>query len=195
MHPRPVASRLALLVLLALPGLAGCPCNDAIAPWIEIGEGSEGFAALEDGDVLAVERGSQGGQHVWASVRGDGLHPGSPDISEGLRNDDLPWIEFALIGPDGVYSNENLLRQPLQPLPEGGYGFLERRVPFRYWSVLPDDWAEIPRAQREDEIEAMEFLLRVSIDDACGDELEDSRMVHIVFPESSEAPGRGEESR
>ncbi|MCO4772515.1 MAG: hypothetical protein KDA24_20955, partial [Deltaproteobacteria bacterium] len=130
---------------------------------------------------LGVERGSQGGQHVWVSLQGDGMHPGSRDVSEGLRNDDLPWISFELESIEGLHSQENLLRQPLQEVGDG-WGFLERRVPFRHWPVLPDDWADIPREEREEEMEGMDFTLRARVEDACGDVLEDERIVRIQFP-------------
>ncbi|MCO4772908.1 MAG: hypothetical protein KDA24_22945, partial [Deltaproteobacteria bacterium] len=90
-HPLLLA---ALLMFLA--GCPGDPCADEVSGWIEVGEGTVGFKPIEDGAVLGVERGSQGGQHVWVSLQGDGMHPGSRDVSEGLRNDDLPWISFEL---------------------------------------------------------------------------------------------------
>ena len=173
---------LAALVTGLFAGCSSDPCTDDVSPTLELGEGIDGFRPIVDGDVLVVERGSQGGQHVWISVRGDGMHPGSQDVSEGLRKDDLPWISFALTGPDGVYSNENLLRQPLQPLDDDGWGFLDRRVSFRYWSVLPDNWADITREQREMELEAMEFVVSGTVEDACGDVLTAERVVGIAFP-------------
>ena len=73
-----------LLVLVV--SLSGCPsgdpCADDMAGWIEVGDGFDGFEPIEDGVVLAIEYGSQGGQHVWASIRGNGMHPGSRDVSE-----------------------------------------------------------------------------------------------------------------
>ena len=175
------------LVLVLAAGMSGCPsgdpCADDVAGWIEVGDGFDAFESIEDGAVLAVEYGSQGGQHVWASIRGDGMHPGSRDVSEGLRKDNLPWISFELDGPDGMYSNDNELRQPLQEV-EGGWGFLERRISFRFWSTLPDDWDEIPREVRIAELEGMDFVLRGRVEDACGDVLEDERIVRLDFPDS-----------
>ena len=88
------------LVLVLAVGMSGCPsgdpCADDVAGWIEIGDGFDAFESIEDGAVLVAEYGSQGGQHVWASIRGDGMHPGSRDVSEGLRKDNLPWISFEL---------------------------------------------------------------------------------------------------
>jgi len=174
----------ALLTLcpLLLSTLVGCPCADWEPGWIEVGDGFGGFTAIADGAVLDVERGSQGGQHVYAGLIGEGMHPGSRDVSEGLRNDDLPWISFELEAADGRYSNDNELRQPLDDLGDGQWGILERRVSFRYWSVLPDNWTEIPREQREAELEAMDFTLRAQVDDACGDVLVDERTIRIAFP-------------
>lgn len=180
-----------LLVLSALAlSLSGCsdPCADDVAPWIEVGDGTHGFTSIEDGAVLAVERGSQGGQHVWAAVLAGGLHPGSPDITEGLRNDDLPWIEFQLESAEGVHSNENLLRRPLDPIGDH-HGLETRQVPFRHWPVLPDDWAEQDIGEREAHLETVDFTLRVIIDDACGDTLTDERTVRLDFPAREEETG------
>jgi hypothetical protein len=170
------------IVMLIFSGCPGDPCTDDLSPTLVLGGGIEGFRAIEDGDILPVERGSQGGQHIWLSIIGDGMHPGSQDVSEGLRKDDLPWISFEMHAPDGTYSNDNLLRQPLQEIADGGWGFLERRVSFRYWSVLPDDWTEIPREQREAELEAMDFVVSGTIEDACGDVITAHRIVGIAFP-------------
>ena len=176
---------LALLPLLA--GLvAGCPadpCGDDIDPWMEVGDGTGGFHSLDDGDVLTVERGSQGGQHIWAGFLARGLHPGSEDISEGLANDDLPWIEFQLESVEGVHSNDNLLRRPLTRM-EGDepYGLVDRQVQFRHWVVLPDDWADKDMGEVEDGLEEVDFVLRAIIEDACGDTITDEVTVRLDFP-------------
>ncbi len=179
---RPLVRPVVLALLLALVGCSSDPCADGVVPWIEIGEGWTGFADLADGATLQVERGSQGGQHVWLSLRGDGMHPGSRDLSEGLAKDDLPWISFEIESDEGIHSNENLLRQPLDEGDEG-WEFVERRISFRHWVVLPDDWADIPRSEREAEMEAMEFVVRARVEDACGDTLEDERTVFLTFPD------------
>lgn len=173
-----------ILLVPVLPGADGCSAGDPCGEegFIEL-RTPDGLEPLGDPETLEAERGSQGGQHVWVSVVGSGIHPGSADYTEGLRNDDLPWVEFVLEGPDGVYSNQNRLRQPLQRLPDDEVGLLERQIPFRYWSTLPDDWQEIPREEREAEMEATPFTLRVTLDDACGVHYEASTEVFLLFPD------------
>ena len=176
-----------LPALLLLTGCGPDPCADDAAGWIEVGDGADGFLSIQDGAVLPVERGSQGGQHVWAALLAGGLHPGSEDISEGLKNDDLPWISFELQSAEGIHSNENLMRRPLDRMGDDGlYGLDTRQVPFRHWPVLPSDWAETDISEREALMETFDFTLRATVDDACGDTLTDSVTVRLVFPPREE---------
>ena len=178
------------LVLLALPLFtAGCAddfCGDDLAPLLEVGDGTHGFLSIDDGAVLQVERGSQGGQHIWAGLVASGLHPGSEDISEGLRNDDLPWIRFELESVEGVHSNENLQRRPLDRYDDGSFGLETRQVPFRHWPVLPDDWAEQDIGDREAFMESLDFVLRATVEDACDDTVTDEVTVRLAFPPREE---------
>ncbi len=183
-------SRLPLPLALCAALLSGCAtdyCGDDVASWIEVGashgDGDAVFVPITDGAVLAVERGSQGGQHVWAALRARGLDPGSEDISEGLANDDLPWVEFQLESDEGVHSSDNLLRRPLDRTdgPEP-YGLMDRQVQFRHWVSLPPDWADQDMGEVEAALEEVDFTLRVILEDACGDTLTDEVIVRLDFP-------------
>ncbi len=179
-------SRLLVVLSLCVGLVSGCEtdyCGDDVAPTLEVGDGTDGFASIEDGDVLLVERGSQGGQHIWAAIMAKGVHPGSEDISQGLANDDLPWIEFQLESANGVHSNDNLLRRPLDRY-EGGelFGLETRQVQFRHWVTLPDDWADLDMQDVEDDLETIDFVLRATVEDACGDTVTDEVTVRLDFP-------------
>jgi len=58
-----------LILVLALLG-CGPP-----EPTVDIGTGESSFEPLTDGQDVTLVRGSQGGHHMWMSLRVDGLDP------------------------------------------------------------------------------------------------------------------------
>ncbi|AUX20078.1 hypothetical protein SOCEGT47_005410 [Sorangium cellulosum] len=50
-----------------------CKTPDSGAPAVMIGQGESGFAPLEEGEVVSIEAGPQGGHHVWLALRVTGL--------------------------------------------------------------------------------------------------------------------------
>lgn len=63
-------------------------------PAIEIGQGSSAFAPLQDGEVVPIEAGPQGGHHVWLALRVTGLRQmGSRVTVEGY----YPDLAFELL--------------------------------------------------------------------------------------------------
>lgn len=52
-------------------GIAG----DAALGTLLLGEGEREFRAIEDGDTLELARGCQGSQHVWLTLRSEGMDP------------------------------------------------------------------------------------------------------------------------
>lgn len=65
------------LPMLAL-ALAACASEAAApvipdAPRLELGTGTARFTRVEDGDVLPMVHGAQGGWHVWVAVRAEGM--------------------------------------------------------------------------------------------------------------------------
>ena len=175
-----------LVVLLCVPLLPGCEpdfCGDDVAPWVQVGKAAATFELIEEGEVLPVERGGQGAQHVWAGLRTGGLHPGSEDVAEGLANDDLPWIEFQLEGEAGLHNFNTRLRRPLDRL-EGNtlFGLDQRPVQFWHWPDPPDNQRKLDLRPIEADLEAQDFVLRVIIEDACGDTVSDEIGVRLDFP-------------
>lgn len=77
--------RFALVSILGLLGLAGCPgpgnnpdagpMGDAAreGPYVELGAGRSGFEPVHDGDALELVAGPQGGWHVFLAVRAHGI--------------------------------------------------------------------------------------------------------------------------
>ncbi len=185
---------LAVLVVGAglLPGCATDFCGDATAPWVQVGKSVFAYEEIVPGEVLTVQRGSQGAQHVWAGLRARGLHPGSEDIEEGLANDDLPWVEFQLESDEGLHSFNTRIRLPLDRIEADRlFGLDGRPVQFWHWVERPDDWATLDMTELEEQLETEDFTLRVIIEDACGDTVSDEVAIRLDFPPREDA-ARGE---
>lgn len=90
-------SRCLLLSLLALL-FAGCddPCSSEEDRSVEVGTGEESFTPVEDGDVLPLAFGGQGGQHLWGAVRVNGVALHAPTSA------DPPTVSFGLEHPEGT---------------------------------------------------------------------------------------------
>jgi hypothetical protein len=151
-------------------------------PWVEVGTGADAFEPVEDGDVLAVERGSQGGQHVWAGVRAWGVDVGSESDYDAMLNQDRPLVGFELECPDGVLSFDNTWRRLLPPADDGTRLLVGRLVQFEHWVELPADWQELDWAEVEAELEDIDMTLRVTVEEAGGDLYVDERIVRLEFP-------------
>ena len=191
----PTTTALITWSLWAATGLGGCdpslgPSGGSSSAWVELYTGELALEPLEQGQTLLVERGSQGGVHLWGSLRAGGLSRGSEDEYEALLSGDRPLVEFTLEAPYGLLSNDNLVRQYLQEDQEGGMILVGRRVIFRHYSELPEDWQQLDWEQVEQRIEQEDLTLRVTITDSRGRWAEDSRNIHVQFPpREQEQPG------
>jgi hypothetical protein len=185
-------TRLLLLCALFAPLLPGCSsvdfCGDLVDPWVTIGKGPlTGYETISEGEVLLVERGSQGAQHVWAALRAGGMHPGSEDVAEGLQLDNLPWIAFELESPEGLHNFDTRVRLPLDRLDNNTlFGLETRPVQFWQWVERPDDWETLNMTDLEESLEEVDFVLRVTIEDACGDSTSDEVGIRLDFPPRDE---------
>ena len=97
-----------------------CGCDPSLGPsggsgtaWIELFTGEQNIEALDEGQTLLVERGSQGGVHIWGSLRAGGIARGSQDEYQALLSGDRPLVEFVLESSSGVLSNPNTVREYL----------------------------------------------------------------------------------
>ncbi len=169
---------LRLLAAAALVASAGCA---PVEPWVELGVGEDGFTAVEDGDVLPAENGSQGGRHVWVGLRAGGVEPGSLSDADAMRTGDRPRVDFRLEGPGGVYSLDVARFVPLDDGPDC-YELAGRLLPFRLYAELPEGWQSTDWDAVQDALELEVFELVVSLEDADGRSLEDRRDVFIDFP-------------
>jgi hypothetical protein len=50
-----------------------CKAPSSGAPTVVIGQGEDAFAPLDEGEVVSIEAGPQGGHHVWLALRASGL--------------------------------------------------------------------------------------------------------------------------
>ncbi len=142
--------------------------------------------AIEDGHVLLVERGSQGGVHIYGGLRTRGIYRGSEDDYQALLSGDRPLIEFSLENADGVLSSPNAMRDLLTIEDSGAMVLSGRRVVFRHYSELPDDWQSLDWQEIEGRLEQEEMIFSVLINDSRGRVLQDSATVRIDFPDSEQ---------
>lgn len=160
----------------------GCHLSDPDTAWIELAEGVRAYEPIDDGRVLEVERGSQGGMHVVPTARLGGVNPGSARFEDGLRNGDLPWVSFHLMDGDGELTLDNRAARLLER-GDGYYELAPRNVQFRHFAALPDNWTELDYDEVEADMELREFRLRVVFEDSCGLQVQDERAVRLDFPE------------
>src|SRR6185369_7787392 len=73
-----------------------CKPDGAGAPEIAIGQGQDAFAPIEDGGPILLEKGPQGGLHVWLAIRMRNLHQDGSitrvsaiDPDQGTAYDDI----------------------------------------------------------------------------------------------------------
>lgn len=181
----PVITALFALLVLAgcdpsLQGLRG-PDHTGTA-WVDIAEGEHIFGDLQDGDVLEVERGSQGGMHIWGSLLAGGIARGSTTDIEALINGDRPMVDFFLEGLGGNLAEDNAMHELLDDMGDGSLRLVGRRVVFRHFADLPDNWQELDYAEVEAELEAQDLEFGVRIVDGDGREVVDSRTIRLLFP-------------
>jgi hypothetical protein len=184
-------------LLTGLTGLTGCadPSNcsalDPADARLELGEGQDHFSPLDPGTTMEVERGNQGGQHIWVAVRAEGIAPGSETLWDGLSNDDLPEVEAVVTGPDGVISADNRRPRVLARGERGEYLLLQNMVVIRHFAELPDNWAELDYAEVEADMEEVDHDLTVRIEDVCGVTVAASAPIRLDFPARGSGPPGG----
>jgi len=98
-------------ILWLCAGLAA-GCGGGAAPgegWAELGTGEWEFVPIEDGQDVPLVAGSQGGHHVWASLRTEGLDP------------DRVMLEIETQPADGSMPPEvSRVPVPFEPMEAGG---------------------------------------------------------------------------
>lgn len=66
-----------------------CKTPSSGEPAVVIGQGESGFAPLNDGEVVPIEAGPQGGHHVWLALRVTGLRQMGSRLRVGGRYPEL----------------------------------------------------------------------------------------------------------
>ena len=163
-------------------------CGGPIDPdnaWTEVGVGQTGFESIEDGQVMEVELGAQGGMHIWVSMRAWGIDPGPSSMWQGLSEGSLPLIGFTITGPAGVHTPENV-RPYVPDRAEGEYELLENLVTFDHFPELPDNWQDLDFDEVEAELENTDLQLGVELTDVLGTVVQDSVTIRLDFPAPSE---------
>ncbi len=172
-------------------------CDPSLGPggttggaWVELLTGEFAAEVLTDGQVLPVVRGSQGGVHIYGSLRTGGIERGSEDEYQSLLSGDRPLVEFSLEAEYGVISNSNIVREFLSADESGDLLLIGRRVIFRHYSELPEDWQQRDWSEVEERLEEEELIFRVEITDSRGRFAQDSKTIRLEFPPRDlEAPG------
>lgn len=165
--------RIPLLLLIALfPHLSGCiaaECARAAeeTPAAEIGVGQEEFQPIEDGEVLTLAYGSQGGTHLWLAVRATGIARGNPL----LVDDTTPLVTVRLSSSDGEIPLEGTSARHVFDRDDEG------RAVLAGLQFVIDLWA-IEAAG----LSGQPLRLDVEIEDACGTVVQDEREVLIAEP-------------
>lgn len=159
------------LALVALSLVAACDpaspqaCEAAaeVPGVLEIGTGAEDFAPLQHGDEVEIAYGPQGGQHVYGSLRADGIVTALVSLSD----EDDPRVTYEVHLDDGT-----LL---------GGYQDFPRRFQRDGEShLLVGD--ELVLDYREEGFDGLPITLVATVVDACGRELTAARDVTINAP-------------
>lgn len=130
------------------------PCADRPAREVEVGTGAEEIRSADGG--LYIENGSQGGQHIWISVRMRGFGP-EASLKYGIHDAEDPSIVYS--GP--LTEHVDLSYDPEAEASEalGLYGYLTTRYDPITQEPLPGPegksvvlWAEVSDACSPDAV-------------------------------------------
>ena len=95
-----------------------------------------------------------------------------------------------LEAPYGVLSNPNVVRAYLTEDEQRDLLLVGRRVIFRHYSELPEDWQELDWEEVELLMEQDDLTFSVTITDSRGRTAHDSKTVRVEFPPRDlEQPG------
>ncbi len=201
-----------LFVCLALLGAFGCaglpdhpvrPSENicaSLAPTaaVELGTGASSFVELNSGDEVLQGYGAQGGDHVWASLRMDGIFGGGVwdevPCEDGEFDDcgpvapsDAPKVTIELLHGERIVA-ATAIDTPVQ----GEDGITTGITVFLhdpYSSVAfesrdPDLPLEVPQSaiSNAEAAEEGQLTFSVVLKDACGSVVRDEREVSISIP-------------
>lgn len=150
------------MLLLALFAACDPTSDEACAAAAEkpqeltVGTGELTFQSLADGDKVGLTYGSQGGVHVWGSLRVSGIVQGT---SDSLADPDNPLVSFVIKDGDTEIAGFHELPHHFLVRLDGTWEFLGDRLIF-YENDLAS-YAGVP------------LTMRATLTDKCGTELAD----------------------
>lgn len=145
-----------LLALLACDPTSEQACAEAKAagPALSVGTGETSFETLQDGDKLRWVFGSQGGFHVWGSLRAAGIVQGT---SDNLDDPDNPKVSFVVAdGETELAGFHNIPHHVAGGSPAS-------------WEYLGDRLIFYETDQEY--LDGLPVVMRATVLDACGTEL------------------------
>ncbi len=156
----------------------------AVAPLV----GSSAATRLEDGAVLAVVQGLQGGFHTYLSVQAEGMAVGADNLMDGMSDETLPVTHWEILAPDGVVTVE----QEHWTVAEGTQSKWVTGPHLVVMQYFEDPPAEgFDRDDREAALETMELELTLRVVDYCGREAATSRAVWLEFDDGEHGEDSG----
>ncbi len=154
-----------LLALATACARAPVDCATLGSPTLALGTGATSFEPLVEGAALTWERGTQGGFHVWGSLRAGQIDPGDPSDFSSPRN---PTVTFALESPDGIAAGYLEVPRAFEAGPDGAWDLAGEQL--RLDVVDPS------------ELTGVDLDLWARVQDACGSDLETHLGVVVVSP-------------
>lgn len=163
-----MSARLTLALFLCLGACDPAAESDVPGgpPWLQLGAGDRGFSPLDDGDVVDIVLGPQGGYMVALAIRSGGLVAGDPSDA---ADPDNPRVTFRMSTPDGIDLGLTTLQQGLEPVEADVY---ERS----------GAWVVFNASVHTDMYFGQEVLLEVVLVDVRGERASDSVRVRCRAP-------------
>ena len=157
------------------PALDACESAGAYDASIVMGSGENQFLSLEDGEVVTMHSGIQGGFHVYGSIRTQGLVPGRDLIMGGV--DSGVEVVFELYSEDADVGY-GMRSEAVLSGDESDAELLGQLVYLDFWDLEYDEEEDSYVSIDPTEIE---FTMEVQVTDSCGVTVSDSRQVYLDY--------------
>jgi len=183
----------AAITALLVCAIAGCAAelprdlSDTIE--VRIVDGLEPHTPVDEGTLLPVFHGLQGGFHVFLALEVSNLDPGSDTLLEGLGREDLPQVTFTLRAPDGLI-NVASPQQSLADVIDEGWRIGPELVVLRYYEELPLEGFDT--VEREAELERFVIDIEAHVEDVRGATGSATTQAQLVFQPCEPSAGPAE---
>ena len=139
-------------------------CIDRGEVTLQIGSGEEGLVLLEESDSVLIERGPQGGFHIWAGFLATGIHPGN---LEKIPHPANPELTFSLVANDKQIAGYEGAQRVLEILSEESIRHTGEQL-----ILSINDLSEVAEQPA---------VLSIEIYDACGAEIQEQRSIILTL--------------